>query len=255
MVEWVTIGRARLALGDCRDILPSLGKVTAVIADPPYQTTAAAWDKIIPFSEMWAGLDLVIERGTPIVIFGAEPFSSALRMSRFKRFKYDIIWEKPKATGFLNAKKRPLVAHEVISVFADGQARYYPQKTTGHPRKTSFRGKHLQTAVYGEMANDYLYDSTERYPRSVIKFAQDTQKSSEHDTQKPVGLMRYLVRSFTQPGDTVLDFTMGSGTTGVACHLEGRDFIGIEKCERFFEIAVRRIADCADDGPLFGAAA
>jgi site-specific DNA-methyltransferase (adenine-specific) len=247
----VTIGRATLYLGDCRDILPTLPKVDAVIADIPYATTAASWDVAIPFDDMWRGIAAVAERETPIVLFGAEPFSSALRLSNSKMFKHDWIWEKPKATGFLNAKKRPLSAHEIISVFGLGQVRYFPQKTQGHERKVSFRGKHLQAAVYGEMQNDYRYDSTERYPRSVIKFAQDTQSSSEHDTQKPVELMRYLVKTYSQPSESVLDFTMGSGTTGVACQLEGRAFIGIEREERFFDIACKRIEEAQRQGDFF----
>ena len=241
-----TIGRATLYLGDCREVLPTLRPVAAVIADIPYGTTNAPWDTAIPFPDMWAALAHVAERGTPLLLFGAEPFSSGLRLSNLKRFKYDWVWSKPKATGFLNAKKQPLRAHELISVFAEGQARYYPEKTTGHPRKKTFRGKHLQTAVYGEMSGDYYYDSTERYPRSVIEFAQDTQNSSEHDTQKPVELMRYLVRTYSQPGDTVLDFTMGSGTTGIACLQEGRDFIGVESDLAHFETACRRIEDAND---------
>lgn len=249
------IGRARLILADCREVLPTLPRVDAVIADIPYGTTNASWDKAIPFAEMWAALAHVVERETPVVLFGAEPFSSGLRMSNPKRFKYDWVWSKPKATGFLNAKKQPLRAHEIISVFAEGRARYFPQKTTGHPRKTTFRGKHLQTAVYGEMSGDYRYDSTERYPRSVIEFTQDTQNSSEHDTQKPVALMAYLVRTYSVPGDTVLDFTMGSGTTGIACLNEGRDFIGIEANPETFDIACKRIADAQRQGGLFEVAA
>lgn len=251
MVEPVIIGRATLYCCDCRDVLPTLPKVDAVICDLPYGTTAAEWDEAIPFDQMWPLLDAITGRGDPIVLFGAEPFSSRLRLSRSDHFKYDWVWEKPKATGFLNAKKRPMSAHEIISVFGRGQVRYFPQKTSGHARKVSFRGKHLQTAVYGDMQNDYRYDSTDRYPRSVIKFAQDTQSSSEHDTQKPVELMRYLVKTYSQPGETILDFTMGSGTTGVACQLEGRSFIGIEKHADFFAAACRRIEDAQRQGDFF----
>lgn len=253
MQREVTIGRARLILGDCRDVLPTLGKVDLVLADPPYGTTAAPWDKVVPLDEMWAAIDHVTERGTPILLCAAEPFASRLRLSNERQFKHDWIWHKPKATGFLNAKKRPLVAHEVLCLFGQGQVRYYPQKTTGHPRKVSFRASHLQTQVYGEMVNDYQYDSTERYPRSVVEFSQDTQSSSEHATQKPVGLMAYFLRTYSLPGQTVLDFTMGSGTTGVACLQEGRHFIGIEKDPGIFSTAVKRIEQA--HGDLFGSAA
>jgi hypothetical protein len=243
------IGNATLYNADCRDILPKLGRVDAVIADLPYGTTAAAWDVRVPFDELWAALDAVTDRTTPIVLFGAEPFSSLLRVSNLKWFRYDWVWEKPKATGFLNAKKRPLVAHEMVSVFSKGPPAYFPQKTTGHPRKVSFRGKHLQTGVYGDMNSDYLYDSTERYPRSVIEFAQDTQNTSVHDTQKPVGLMEYLVTTYSDGGGTILDPTMGSGTTGIACLNKGRKFIGIEKDPTIFEVAVDRFR--SRFGPMF----
>jgi DNA modification methylase len=240
------IGRATLYLADCREVLPTLGKVDAVITDIPYGTTRARWDAVIPFDEMWYAISHVASGSSPVALFGMEPFSSALRMSNLRQFRFDWIWEKPKGTGFLNAKRQPLRCHEIVSVFSERAPAYYPQKTTGHERKQTFRGKHLQTAVYGQMSDDYHYDSTERYPRSVITFPQDTQNSSEHDTQKPVGLMDYLVRSHSMPGDTVLDFTMGSGTTGVACGQNGRRFVGVESDPDIFEIAVRRIKAAAD---------
>lgn len=240
----VVIRDCRLLLGDCLEILPLLGKVDAVVTDLPYGTTQCSWDAIIPFDEMWDALALVTGPNCPVILFGSEPFSSLLRTSNLSRFKYDWVWDKPKGTGFLNAKKRPLVGHEVVSIFCDGTPPYNPQKTKGHTRKVSFRGKHLQTDVYGEMAGDYHYDSTERYPRSVITFSSDTQNSSVHPTQKPVALCEYLIRTYTSEGDTVLDFTMGSGTTGVACVNTGRKFIGIEKDEHntnYFNIACERI--------------
>ncbi len=251
------IGEAVLAQADCRDVLPVLPKVDAVVTDPPYGTTRCAWDAIIPLDEMWAALDHVLEPRVPIVLFGTEPFSSFLRTSRVRWFKYDWVWNKPKGTGFLNAKKQPLRKHEMVSVFCDGPAPYDPQKTAGHERKITFRGKHLQTDVYGEMAGDYHYDSTERYPGTVLTFSSDTQNSSFHPTQKPVDLMRYLVKTHASADATVLDFTMGSGTTGVAAVQTGRNFIGIEREERYFEIACRRIEQAQRQGDLFikGAAA
>lgn len=247
MIEPVRIGRATLYCGDCRDILPMLSKVSAVIADPPYGTTNAAWDSVIPFDEMWAAVSHVTERGTPILLFAAEPFASHLRLSNLRQYKHDWIWEKPKAAGFLNAKKRPLVAHENLCLFAEGQARYFPQKSTGHRRKKTFRGAHLQTEVYGHMGGDYHYDSTTRYPRSVVEFSQDTQNSSVHATQKPVGMMAYFVRTYSQPGETVLDFTMGSGTTGIAALQEGRQFIGIEQDPEIFDISCKRLRAATQD--------
>lgn len=250
----VVIGDCRLLLGDCLEILPLLGKVDAVVADVPYGTTQCAWDAIIPFGDMWSALEHVAGDGCPIALFGTEPFSSMLRASNLRRFKYDWIWSKPKGTGFLNAKKQPLRAHETISVFCSGLPPYYPQMTAGHERKISFRAKHLQTDVYGEMANDYRYDSTERYPKSVITFSSDTQNCSLHPTQKPVALCEYLIRTYTNYGDTVLDFTMGSGTTGVACVNTGRKFVGIEKDEHdtnYFDIACRRIEEAQLQPDMF----
>ena len=251
MTEPVIIGRATLYLGDCRDILPTLPKADAVICDPPYGTTQCAWDSVIPLQEMWAALDNVTARGVPIALFGTEPFSSTLRLSRLRQFKYDWVWNKPKGTGFLNAKKQPLRKHELISIFCDGAPPYYPQKTYGHERKTTFRAAHLQTDVYGEMSGDYRYDSTERYPGTVLTVSSDTQNSSLHPTQKPVALLRYLVKTYTQPEQTVLDFTMGSGTTGAACQIEGRNFIGIEREPKYFDLACKRIEDAQRQGDMF----
>lgn len=231
----------QILTGDCRDVLPTLPKVNAVIADVPYGTTRCGWDAVIPLDEMWEAVAHVVEREAPVVLFGAEPFSSLLRVSNLRQFKYDWVWNKVKGTGFLNAKKQPLRKHEIISVFCDGRAPYFPQKTTGHERKRTYRGAHLQTDVYGYMAQDYHYDSTERYPGTVLTFSTDTQNSSLHPTQKPVALMEYLIKTYTLPGETVLDFTMGSGTTGVAALRTGRKFIGIELNPQYVTIAERRI--------------
>lgn len=246
-----TIGNATLYLADCRDALPLIGSVDAVIADPPYGTTQCSWDAVIPFADMWQALSGVAGKNCPIVLFGSEPFSSALRMSNIRQFKYDWIWDKPKATGFLNAKKQPLRGHEIISVFCDGVPPYHPQMSQGHARRQSSRGKHLQTDVYGEMASDYRYDSTERYPQSVITFATDTQNTSLHPTQKPVALMEYLVLTYTDADKVVADFAMGSGTTGVACMNTGRHFVGIERDPVYFDIACKRIEDALRQERLF----
>jgi len=238
-------------LGDCREVLPTIGKVDAVVTDPPFGTTQCAWDVVLPFDEMWSVLDYVRGKNTPIVLFGCEPFSSLLRTSNLKQFKYDWVWDKPKGTGFLNAKKQPLRGHEMVSVFCDGVCPYYPQKTVGHERKQTFRAKHLQTDVYGEMSGDYYYDSTERYPRSVITFSSDTQNSSEHPTQKPVALMEYIISTYSREGETAIDFTMGSGTTGVACVKLGRKFIGIEIEPKYFDIACKRISEALKQPDFF----
>ena len=156
-------------------------------------------------------------------------------------YKYDWVWDKVKGTGFLNAKRQPMRNHELISVFYKKQCTYNPQMTTGHHRKKSYRSKELQTDVYGEMKNDYTYDSTERYPRSIQMFSTDTQNTSLHPTQKPVALFEYLIKTYTNEGETVLDNCIGSGTTAIAAIKTGRNWIGIEKDNKYCQIAQHRI--------------
>ena len=233
--------------GDCLERMREIesGTVDMILCDLPYGTTQCKWDVIIPFEQLWAEYNRVIKEDGAIVLFGAEPFSSHLRLSNLQHFKYDIIWDKVKGVGFLNAKKQPMRNHEIVSVFYKKQCTYNPQKTTGHKLKKSSRGKHLQTDVYGQMKNDYVYSSSERYPRSIQVFPTDTQNSSFHPTQKPVALCEWLIRTYTNMGDLVLDNCMGSGTTGVACINTGRKFIGIEKADDYFIVAENRLAEAA----------
>lgn len=229
--------------GDCLELMKDIPdkSVDMILTDLPYGTTQCKWDTIIPFEPLWQQYNRVIKDNGAIVLFGTEPFSSHLRLSNLKKYKYDWIWDKVKGTGFLNAKKQPMRNHELISVFYKKQCTYNPQKTLGHVKKKSYRRKELQTDVYGEMKNDYTYESTERYPRSIQVFSTDTQNSSLHPTQKPVALCEYMIKTYTNSGDTVLDSCMGSGTTGVAAKNLGRKFIGIELDEKYFEIAKNRI--------------
>lgn len=204
------------------------GVIDMILTDLPYGTTQCPWDTIIPFEALWKHYRRIIKPNGAIVLFGMEPFSSMLRLSNLSMFKYDIIWDKVKGTGFLNAKRQPMRNHEIISVFYHKQCTYNPQKTTGHPKKTSFRAKHLQTDVYGEMKNDYKYESTERYPRSIQVFSTDTQNSSLHPTQNPVALCEWLIKTYSNAGELILDNCIGSGTTAVACVNTGRNYIGFE---------------------------
>ncbi len=251
MTKFITeiIGDCTLILGNCLEVMPTLGKVGAVITDIPYGTTQCSWDVTIPFDKMWPAINSVSSDDTPVVLFGTEPFSSMLRLSNFKNFKYDWIWDKPKGTGYLNAKKQPMRNHEIISVFYNKQCLYNPQMTKGHKRKVSVRGG-AKSDVYGEDGGN-IYDSTERYPRSILEYSSDTQNSSLHSTQKPVSLMWYLVETYTSEGDTVLDFTMGSGTTLVACAKLGRIGIGIEIYEKYFEIACKRVEEAYRQPDMF----
>ena len=243
------IGNATLYCGDCMDVLPTLGKVDAVVTDPPYGTTQCKWDSVIPFDKMWSALKGVTKSDTPILLFGSEPFSSALRMSNLKQFKYDWIWEKNKATGHLNASVQPMNSYEVISVFYSKPSAYNPQFGAGE----SYSNKHTPEdsgECYGNVKESRRDNVTTRFPRRNIYFPVDM-KASFHPTQKPVELLQYLVKTYTNEGDAVCDFTMGSGTTGVAAIKLGRHFIGIEKEPKYFDIACKRIEQAVYEMSLF----
>lgn len=227
--------------------------VDAIITVPPYGTTQCKWDSVIPMDSMWDKLNHIIKPNGAVVLFGSEPFSSMLRMSNIKNYKYDWVWEKTTATGHLNAYKQPMRAYENILVFYKSQPTYNPIKTQGHERKKSSslsRAKSIErakgrTKVYNNGCSKKVkdYDSTERFPRNVIKFSTDKQKSKLHPTQKPVALMEYLIKTYTNEKELVLDFTMGSGTTAIACQNTNRSFIGIEMDDEYFEIAKQRIEE------------
>lgn len=239
--------------GDCLEVMKSIksGSVDMILCDLPYGSTQCKWDIIIPFESLWKQYERIIKPNGAIVLFGAEPFSSYLRLSNIKLFKYDWIWDKIKGTGFLNAKRQPMRNHEIISVFYKSQCLYNPQKTFGHANKKTFRSKTLQTEVYGDMNKDYHYESTERYPRSIQEFLTDTQNSSIHPTQKPVLLCEYLIKTYTNKGELVLDNCIGSGTTAIACKNTDRNFIGIEKDLKYLDIANNRIKNHKKDLVLY----
>ncbi len=245
----------QLFQGDCLEILPTLaaGSADAIICDPPYGQTACAWDSVIPFAPMWAGIRHVLKPKGAVALFGSQPFTSALVMSNPRWFRYEWVWRKNKTVGFLNAAKRPLFEHENIILFCDGVSTYNPQMIVGPKHKrgsTRYRG----SDNYGNF-NPQEYESSEWYPTSVldiksqsdscVTFASKPDRLLTHPTQKPVALMEYLIRTYTNEGDTVLDFTCGSGTTGVAAMHTGRNFIGVELDEGYFKIAQARIAKAA----------
>lgn len=238
--------------GDCLKLMKTLpdASVDMVLCDLPYGTTRNKWDSVLPLDALWAEYKRVC-RGA-IVLTAQAPFDKMLGASNLPMLRYEWIWEKTNPTGHLNAKRMPMKAHENVLVFYEKQPTYNPQKTSGHQRKSATK-RHDATPNYGKQDFDALaYDSTERYPRSVLVFASDKQRSSLHPTQKPVALMEYLVRTYTNEGDTVLDNCMGSGTTGVACLNTGRRFIGMEMDAGYFSIAESRILQA--DLPLCGAA-
>lgn len=237
---------------DCFDVFNQIAdkSIDMVLCDLPYGTTQCHWDSVLPLDKLWQEYERVIKDDGAIVLTSAQPFTSMLIMSNLQLFRYEWIYEKPAATGFLNAKKQPLRAHESVLVFYKKQPTYNPQKTTGHERKTSSRNS-LDADCYGSAYKKVSYDSTERYPRSVQKFKSDKQLSKLHPTQKPVSLCEYLIKTYTNKGETVLDNCMGSGTTGIACLNLGRKFIGIEKDKKYFEIASARIEQHSAQERLF----
>lgn len=221
--------------GDCLERMKEIesGSVDMILTDPPYGTTACKWDSIIDLDLMWEQLKRIIKPNGAIALFGAEPFSSAVRMSNIKQYKYDWVWEKSKPTGHLNAKKQPLRQVELISVFYKKQCNYFPQGTT--PTRKMVR--RTNRGNYGECSKTTRQTVT-GYPRNIIKFPST---DGVHQTQKPVELMKYLIKTYTNESETVLDFTMGSGSTGVAAKNLNRKFIGIELDDNYFNIAKDRI--------------
>jgi len=233
--------------GDCLEEMKKIpdGSVDLVLTDPPYGTTACKWDSVIPFEPMWEQLHRVIKGNGAIVLFGSEPFSSALRVSNIKRYKYDWVWNKKLAGNGILAKRQPLKIHENIMVF--NSRVYYPQMTQGRLRKKM--GLYESEITGGDSYASETFNS-EYYPQSIQDFSAANMRTGRlHPTQKPVALLEYLIRTYTQPGETVLDFTMGSGSTGVACVNTGRKFIGIELAEHYFGIAQERISN-AQTTPL-----
>jgi len=213
--------------------------VEMVLCDLPYGTTRCAWDTPIDLQTLWPEYWRICSGA--VVLFAQTPFDKVLGASCLPALRYEWIWEKTHPTGHLNAKRAPMKAHENILVFYRRMPTYNPIKTTGHVRKSAIKRRD-QTPVYGKQEFASLaYDSTERFPRSVQVFASDKQTSKLHRTQKPLALCEYLVRTYTNPGDTVLDNCMGSGTTGAACANTGRQFIGIESDPAIFAVAQSRL--------------
>lgn len=226
-----------LRQGDCLELMKDIpgGSVDLILCDLPYGTTQNKWDSVIPFAALWAEYGRICQGA--IVLTAAQPFTSALVMSNLDWFKYDWTWRKPKGTGHLNAKKQPMRDKEDILVFYARQPTYNPQFSSGKPFGNK-RG--ANTPSYGEHgAMNYANDGR-RYPKQVLEFGV-VERGTPHPTQKPVALMEYMIRTYTNEGDTVLDNCMGSGTTGVACINTGRNFIGMEMDAGYFEIAKNRI--------------
>jgi DNA modification methylase len=231
--------------GDCLEVLPRLvaaGSVDFVLADVPYGQTQNDWDTPIPFGPMWAQLRRVTKPNAAIVLMAAQPFASKLICSNLDDFRYDLIWQKNKPTGFLNAKRQPLRNHEHILIFYRSAPIYNPQKTKGH-EPGHYAKRASKSENYGAYDSTEYGGSTDRYPLSILPIPIINNDSADkvHPTQKPVDLMAWLIRSYTKPGATVLDFAAGVGTTAIAAMREGRQFMCIEKEQRFWEVTCERV--------------
>ena len=242
----------KLLKGDCLEVMKGIesGSIDAIITDPPYGTTACKWDSVIKFELMWEQLNRIIKPNGAIVLFGSEPFSSALRMSNIKNYKYDWVWDKASATNFVHAKNKPMKQHENISIFSLGttvhksqsknRMEYYPQNLIEiNKKRKKTVTSNVSFAARPSHKDEFISTHT-NYPKTILTFKRDKGK---HPTQKPILLMEYLIKTYTNEGETVLDFTMGSGSTLVACQNTNRNGIGIEQDEKYFKIAEQRIKE------------
>lgn len=228
--------------GDCLELMKNIPdkSIDMILTDPPYGTTACKWDVVIPFDPMWIQLKRIIKDNGAICLFGSEPFSSHLRLSNLKMFKYDWVWDKVKPNGHLVAKIRPLQRTEMVSVFGFKKINYFPQMIKRDFLKKSKEYK--RTEIMGGVNINFSGKILDKkYPQNIIVESNASQKNKLHPTQKPVPLLEYLIKTYTLENETVLDFTMGSGSTGVAAKNLNRNFIGIEKDDKYFEIAKERI--------------
>ena len=240
----------KLYKGDCLEVMDQLIeqeiKVDMILCDPPYGTTACKWDSVIPFDAMWERLNKLIKSNGAIVLFGSEPFSSKLRCSNLKNYKYDWVWNKKLAGNGILAKRQPLKIHENVIVF--NSKIYIPQMTTGKLRRKLTNNLKISEINGGDgvkRANETFND--QYYPTSIQEFSiANLRRGRLHPTQKPVELLEYLIKTYTNEGEIVLDFTAGSGSTGVACINTGRKFIGIELDEKYFNIAENRIEEAVN---------
>ena len=227
--------------GDCLDVMGGIpdGSIDMILCDLPYGTTACKWDTIIPFEPLWEQYKRIIKDNGAIVLTASQPFTSALVMSNVKMFKYEWVWDKRLPSGFQIAKYRPMQRHENIVVFSDGTPKYNPIMTEQKPRKGGgFKVSSMSSPI--KNVDEKLRNYTEKYPQSILEFYK-RDKEAVHPTQKPVALFEYLIRTYTDEGDTVLDNCAGSGTTGVACKNLKRNFILIEKDAGYCEIIKTRL--------------
>lgn len=232
----------KLYNGDCLEIMDRLieegVKVDCILTDPPYGTTACKWDSVIPLDKMWEKLNKLIKPNGAIALFGSQPFTTKVNYSNISNYRYEWVWIKNNSTGFQLANKRPLKKHELISIFYKKQPTYNPQGLVKYG-KINKRGSMGDN--WSDMTNNEYIQKYTNYPVQILQYPLDSKKY--HSTQKPVRLLEYLIKTYTNEGELVLDFTMGSGSTGVACMNTNRKFIGIELDENYFNIAKQRIEE------------
>lgn len=230
--------------GDCIEMMKTIpdGSVDLILTDPPYGTTACKWDSVIPFEPMWEQLNRIIKKNGAIVLFGNEPFTSLLITSNLKGFKYRIDWDKKIPSGMSYARHRPMQQTEDISIFTHQGEKsiYYPQLTKRDNPIKSGGTNNSESAPIANKSGDFKKTYEYKQPVTLVQF-EKVRRGSVHPTQKPVALLEYLIKTYTLENETVLDFTMGSGSTGVACVNTNRSFIGIERDDKYFEIAKNRI--------------
>lgn len=252
--EWYSISTNRSSehLGDCLELMPLIAdeSIDMILCDLPYGTTACKWDTIIPFDKLWEQYEILIKPNGAIVLFGSEPFSSALRMSNIKNYKYDWIWDKERGVGMSTVKTRPMKQHEIISIFSFESHKYYPimtkRDTVLDSTKWKFNTIHSENGNFNSKGKPgRVY--TEKYPTSILKFHKDKGDCNGlnrvHPTQKPVELFEYLIKTYTNENEIVLDNTAGSGTTAIACLKTNRQFIVMEKEQKYYDIILKRVED------------
>jgi len=238
----------QLIHGDCLVEMNSIPdkSIDMILCDLPYGTTACKWDVVIPFEPLWEQYKRIIKDRGAIVLFGSEPFSSHLRMSNIKDYKYDWIWNKVRPSGFALSKKRPLRNHENVSIFYSSACNYFPQMAKGKPSHYGYN-KTKDNSSQPKLKSIPKNYNDEKYPKTILEFSKMGASKYVHPAQKPVALLEYLIKTYTLENETVLDNTMGSGSTGVACVNTNRNFIGIEKEEKYFDIAKSRIEKAQQD--------
>lgn len=245
--EKLMIQLNKIYLEDCLKGMKKIPdqSIDAIICDLPYGTTDCSWDCVIPFDQLWEQYKRIRKPGAPIVLFGAEPFSTKLRMSNLKEYRYDWYWEKNNCTGFFFAKYQPMRSMETISVFYKGKSNYFPQGIQKKRKPTiKKRNKNTRESIYKEnqLSNKEYVSQLTGYPNNILKFSKE-KKGVFHPTQKPIALIEYLIKTYTKKGDLILDNCMGSGTTAIAAINTERNFIGYEMDREYYDKALIRIAD------------